>query len=214
MRFERLVDTLGLYPYFDLSTLRTLFPEEASTATVQVYRWKRSGRLLELRRGLYALAEPYRRASLHGPAVAEAMYRPSYLSLEWALGWYGLIPEKVVTYTSVSTRETRTFHNALGAFTYRTIKPELFFGHETRRIMDAEVRIAEPAKALVDYWYLETGDWTPARMESLRFDPGALNDSQRLNEIVEAVNRPRIRRALSAWGEYAAAAGEYEEIKE
>ncbi|MBQ9398373.1 MAG: hypothetical protein IJU08_07755 [Bacteroidales bacterium] len=41
------------------------------------------------------------------------LYGPSYVSLHWALRWYGLIPERVETVTSVTTRHTREFENSL-----------------------------------------------------------------------------------------------------
>lgn len=212
MRFDDLVEAFGTHPIFDVSTLRTLFPEERSTVSVQVHRWKRAGKIVELRRGLYVLAEPYRRAPVHGPAVAEAIYPPSYLSLQWALSWYGVVPEKAGTYTSVSTRETRRFVNPFGVFTYRTIQPALFFGEEVHTVVGAEVRMALPEKALVDLWYLESGEWTVDRMASFRFDPAALHDGGRLHDMIQAVNRPRMYRALGAWRQYAAQQSDFEEI--
>ncbi len=212
MRFEELVQAVGAFVCFDLNTVRTLFPEDADSAPVQLYRWRRAGKVVELRRGLYALAEPYRKVPLHGPAVAGHIYHPSYLSLEWALSFHGLVPEKAGVFTSVTTRERRTFSNSLGQFTYRTVRPELFFGHAMHRVMGAEVRMATPGKALVDYWYLSTGEWTVTRMESMRFDPAALGDEDSLQGCVDAVGRPRVSRALAAWREYAQSASAHEEI--
>lgn len=205
MNYDALVTSVGAYSCFDLETLKTLFPTERETLPVQLHRWKRAGRLIELRRGLYALSAPFRRAPLHGPMVAGVIYQPSYLSLEWALSWYGVVPEKGGAFTSVSTRERRTFRNELGVFTYRTVKAELFFGHSVERIMDADVRIAAPEKALVDLWYLSAGEWTPARMESMRFDVDAVTDHARLHAIIDQTDRPRLRRAFGAWVEYAGA---------
>ena len=202
MTFDALLRIVGALPWFDLVTLKTLVPRERDTLPVQLYRWKQAGRVIELRRGLYALADPFRRAPLHGPAVASALCRPSYLSLEWALSWYGVVPEKAGTFTSVTTRERRTIRNELGVFTYRTVTPALFFGHTVARIVDAEVRIATSEKALVDLWYLGAGEWTPERMESMRFDADAVPDRDRLRAVVDQANRPRLRRAFAAWLEY------------
>jgi len=44
-----------------------------------------SGKVLELRRGLYTLSDTYRKVPVHASAIAHALYPPSYLSLEWAL---------------------------------------------------------------------------------------------------------------------------------
>ncbi len=203
MKFDALVRSVGTQRYFDLATLKTLFPSEQDTLSVQLYRWKRAGRVVELRRGLYALADPYRSEPLHGPAAAGAICRPSYLSLQWALSWYGVVPEKGGVFTSVTTRERRSFRNTLGVYTYRTVKPEMFFGYVTERIMSADVRIATPEKALVDLWYLSRGEWRPERMESMRFDVDAGVDRDRLRATVDQIAKPRMRRALSAWMEYA-----------
>lgn len=212
MKFDSVVRAVGSLSAFDLNTLKTLFPDERDSLAVQLYRWKRADRVFELRRGVYSLAEPYRRAPLHGPAVAEAIYHPSYLSLEWALSWYGIVPEKAGIYTSVSTRERRTFRNELGVFTYHTVKPELFFGHTRTRIMDADLRLAEPEKALVDLWYLSSGEWTPERMESMRFDADALTDPERLYALVLRFAKPRLIRAYDAWIEYSHKAADHEVI--
>ncbi len=206
------MDAVGSLSAFDLNTLKTLFPGEADSLPVQLYRWSRAGRVIELRRGLYSLSEPYRSAPLHGPAVAEAIYHPSYLSLEWALSWYGVVPEKAGIFTSVSTRERCVFRNELGMFTYRTVKPALFFGHTVVRIMDAQVRLAEPEKALVDLWYLSSGEWTPERMESMRLDVEALNGEERLRSMVIRSGKPRLQRAFNAWIEYAGGAAHHEVI--
>lgn len=214
MKFEELVHAVGTFVCFDLNTLRTLFPDHADSAPVQLYRWRRAGKVVELRRGIYALAEPYRKVPLHGPAVAGHIYHPSYLSLEWALSFHGLVPEKAGTFTSVTTRERRTFTNPLGRFTYRTVQPELFFGHSVRHIMGTEVRMATPEKALLDYWYLSTGEWTVSRMQAMRFDPSALENEDRLQSVVNSADRPRLRRALAAWKEYVQLESAYEEVGE
>lgn len=118
-----------------------------------LYRWKRAGRVVELRRGVYALADPYRSAPL-------------------------------------------------------------FFGYRVQRIMDADVRIAEPEKALVDLWYLGAGEWNVERRASMRFDPEMLWSGERLREIVQLTESPRLHRALLAWERYAEEEGDVEEISE
>jgi predicted transcriptional regulator of viral defense system len=58
----------------------------------------------------------------HPAVLASQIYRPSYLSFHWALGYYGLIPERAVVYTSATTRVPRRFENALGRFRYIHVK--------------------------------------------------------------------------------------------
>lgn len=203
MRFEQVLHAVGDLPYFDMQLLRTLFPAEARSLPMIVHRWKRAGRLLELRRGVYVLGEQYRRVAIHGAALAEAIYYPSYLSLEWALSWYGIIPEKAVEFTSVTPRERARFENAFGVFSYRTVKQRRFCGHRRERVMGAEVRLAEPEKALIDLWYLSAGEWTPQRMEAMRFDTRAIADTARLSQFAAQAGSPRLERAVTSWQEYA-----------
>ena len=168
-----------------------------------LFRSRKAGKLLELRRGLYAFAERYRKTPLPGPAIAGILYPPSYLSERWALAFHGCIPEKVVIYTSVTPRSTKSFQNDWGRFVYRTLKQTLFSGYRTQTIMGVPVRVATAEKALVDLWYLEAGEWTEDRMESMRFEPENIS-TESLLRIVETLDVPRISRAVAAWLRYAA----------
>ena len=53
---------------------------------------------------------------------ANALHAPSYLSGPWALSFYGVIPESVPVYTSVTTRTPREYENPFGVFSYRNVK--------------------------------------------------------------------------------------------
>jgi predicted transcriptional regulator of viral defense system len=200
MKWEAFLTTVADLRFFDLNMIRTLFPEDRNVQ-VNLHRWKRSGKVLELRRGLYTLSETYRKVPVHAPAIAHAIYPPSYLSLEWALSWFGVIPEYTVTCTSVTTRETRSFVNSFGHFSYRTVKQQLFHGYEEVEIMGAPVYLAGPEKALCDFWYLNTGRWDPARMEAYRFNPEQI-DPEQLPVVVKAFQSPRMDKALRAWRKY------------
>jgi predicted transcriptional regulator of viral defense system len=67
-----------------------------SSGTAELARLKKTGKVIQLRKGLYNLADRYRKAPLHAPAIAQALCAQSYLSERWALSWYGLIPEKTL----------------------------------------------------------------------------------------------------------------------
>jgi hypothetical protein len=202
MKFDELLDSFNGEVYFDYASVALLFPEGDESIRTALYRFKKSARLLELRRGLYAFADRYRKLSLTAPVVAGALYPPSYLSERWALSFHGVIPEKTMVYTSVTPRTTKSFENAWGRFTFRTLKLELFSGFTIETIMGSPVRIATPEKALLDLWYLEEGDWTEARMESMRFEPGAVA-SESLLAAAEDSGIPRLKRAAAAWANYA-----------
>jgi predicted transcriptional regulator of viral defense system len=202
MKFEALLECFQKEAYFDYASVALLFREGDESLRTSLYRFRKNGRLVELRRGLYAFAELYRKVPLTGPAVAEALYRPSYLSERWALSFHGVIPEKTVVYTSVSPRTTKRFDNAWGRFVYRSLRQDLFSGYASESIMGSPVHIASPEKALMDLMYLEAGEWTMARMESMRFE-AALVDPESFVAAMKSTGLPRLVRAAEAWIRYA-----------
>jgi hypothetical protein len=201
MKFESLLERLGEYPSFDYPTVLLCFPEGEEAVRTSLYRFKKTSRILELRRGIYAFSDRYRKASLPAPAVAGLMYAPSYLSELWALSWFGVIPEKVVTFTSVTTRPKAGFENSFGRFTYRSVKPGHFWGWRKETIMGSEVRVASPEKALLDLWYLESGEWTTERFESLRLEARTI-DLDFLHSCAERLRSPRLIKTALSFGKY------------
>ena len=87
---------------------------------------EKDGQLIRLKRGLYVVSSEVSGKPVNACLCANHIYGPSYVSQQWALRWYGLIPERVYTMTSVTTKRTRVFENALGRFTYEQVKPEYF----------------------------------------------------------------------------------------
>lgn len=206
MRFENLIDLTAELPFFDLATVVQLSGEERASVRTQLHRWMKAGRLFPLRRGMYSLSDRYRKVPISPAALANHLYRPSYLSGLWALGFYGLIPEKVEVFTSVSTRVPRRFENALGLFEYRHVKRDAFFAYREVSIQGSPVLLADPGKALLDLWHLESGEWNEPRMAGMRFQNLATVEANTLNRHAEAYNSPRLQRAVEAW--YALAARE------
>ncbi len=188
--------------YFDLATLVQLSGEDRATLRTQLSRWIRAGRLMPLRRGMYALAARYRAAAINPAELANQIYRPSYLSGEWALGFHGLIPEMVVTYTSVTSRLPQRFVNAFGSFEYRHIKQSAFFGARATRIQSHKVMLASPEKALLDHWYLNAGPWTLTRMAAMRFQQAEQVDKARLEQTAKRFESPRLCRAVAVWNQF------------
>lgn len=87
---------------------------------------EKDGQLIRLKRGLYVVNSEVSGKPVNVCLCANHIYGPSYVSLQWALRWYGLIPEQVHTMTSVTTKRSRMFENALGRFTYEQVKPDYF----------------------------------------------------------------------------------------
>ncbi|MFH1799984.1 MAG: hypothetical protein ABH891_03945 [Candidatus Omnitrophota bacterium] len=104
---------------------------------------------LKMRNGLYAL-----RIDLPSEGViANRLYAPSYISFEYAMARYGLMPESVYAVTSATTRITRGFIVNNKSFEYARIKKQAYRGYRAEKIDGTTVLMAEPEKAFVDYYY-------------------------------------------------------------
>ncbi|MDR1728739.1 MAG: hypothetical protein LBT74_12590 [Acidobacteriota bacterium] len=205
MVFEELLSLAGNLPCFDLPLVAQAAMGESKPALrVQLSRWMAQGKLLHLRRGVYAFAPPYARASASPPELSGLLYSPSYLSGVWALGYYGLIPERVVELTAVTTRVPRLFQNAFGVFSYRHIKRAMFFGYRQTGFAGRKITVAEPEKALLDHWHLTPGEWTPERIEAMRYQNAEVVDTRRLAGYAGRFDSPRLLRATRRWLEWRA----------
>ena len=103
----------------------------------------------KMRNGLYAL----RTEMPHDETIANRLYAPSYISFEYALARYNIIPESTYAITSATTRITREFIVDGKSFTYSHIKKQAYRGYKTEKVGGVTVLIAGPEKALVDYLY-------------------------------------------------------------
>lgn len=137
-----------------------------------VSEWLKKEWLIELRRGMYLINDEEILKNVERLSLANQIYDPSYVSLESALSFHGMIPEGVAQVTSVSTRKTARFSNTLGTFVYSNIKENLLWGYKQHRLGKVTALIATPEKALMDLVYLRKGELKSAEelMESLRLD--------------------------------------------
>ena len=104
---------------------------------------------IKIRNGLYAL----RSAPPPELEIANRLYEPSYISLEYALAYYRFIPETVYTLTSVTTKVTRNFVAQGKSYEYSRIKGRAYSGYKLIKEGGARALMAVPEKALVDYCY-------------------------------------------------------------
>jgi predicted transcriptional regulator of viral defense system len=102
--------------------------------------------------------------------IANKIYDPSYISFEMALSYYDLIPETVYQITSASSRKTQAFKTDLASFSYRKIKPELMFGYALQKLGSYNFKIAEPEKAVLDFFYLNSRLKSEGDFEELRIN--------------------------------------------
>jgi len=199
MKYDDFSSLLGDQPYFDIAMVAQLSGESRQILRTQLHRWSKAGKLLPLRRGMYAFSDSPRRRTINPASLANYLYKPSYLSTYWALGYYGLIPERVAVFTSVTTRVPREFVNDFGVFRYSNTKQDLFFGYRSVAMDQHKVLLAEPEKALLDLWHLERGAWDRARMSGMRFQQMELTNEQRLVDYARRFRSPRIDRTVEQW---------------
>lgn len=201
MQFDEFLSLYQETPIIESSTFHVVSPNPQHLR-IYVTQWQKKGYLHPLKAGAYVLDERYRKADVSPLFVANYLVNPSYLSLEFALSYYGLIPEQARSYTSVTTKHGRRFSNVLGSFTYRTVKPSRFFGYEARRDGSHEYLIASPEKALLDYFYLNSGslEVNAQQLEALRLqnldglDPDRLMEharpfTKKVRSLAELVRR-------------------------
>ncbi|MFO7767589.1 MAG: hypothetical protein R6W82_01305 [bacterium] len=196
MRFEDVVATVVDLPCFTGSLLLA-GDRDPGDVRRQLSRWKDAGKVIQLRRNLYVLAEPWRKIRPHPFLLANAIQSPSYVSLQSALDHHGLIPEAVPVTTSVTTARPTTYDTPLGRFTYRHVREEVFFGYRTERVQqDQQAFVADAAKALLDLVYLTPGGDDPEYLASLRLkdlEPGHRED---LKAYARRWDKPKIHRAV------------------
>lgn len=171
------------------------------------------GLFTRLKKGMYALKTDFPT----GEEIANSLYRPSYISFETALAYYGILPEMPYAVTSATTKPTRDFIVNGMAYSYFTIKPEAYTGylltdpwligslktnksHYSEMVFTSDRKpflIAEPEKALVDYLYfVSLGKKLPN--DRLYIKPGSLSKAK-LKRYARLYNRKKLNNLLESY---------------
>lgn len=134
-----------------LSALASILDDYHSPRDKVSYMVKQ-GVLVRLKRGLYCVSPEITDQRLSNELIANHLYGPSYVSLETALAFYNLIPERVVATQSVITSRAKVFQTTLGRFTYKTVPEDYYsLGIRQEQVNARYVfLIATPEKALCD----------------------------------------------------------------
>jgi len=180
-------------PYFETKELRLILGSDfTSTTLVNLKNWVNKNYLIMLRRGLYAIAEELDDVDLM--AFATKIYQPSYVSMEMALSFYGIIPEAVFTVTSVTTRKTKEFRIVKGNFSYQKIKKVAFGGYETKKIGKISFNLALPEKAIVDFLYLNRNilNGQAEQFSEYRFNEDFKYDAKKMLDFAKAFQNKKV----------------------
>lgn len=165
----------------------------------------KKGDLISLKRGLYETD-----TKLPGYVLACEIIGPSYLSFEYALSYYGMIPERVRTYTSATfgRRKKLEFNNAFGVFSYRDIPQVVFPFFYTRELfVDRPYLIATREKALCDQLSVEPPirglkDFEEYLFEGMRLDEDIFEelDFKRIRRIAPLYRRTNLNQLVKLLG--------------
>ncbi len=147
--FEREIKrkNIKLFTPFDV---QRFLGRSKMAAQFLVYRLKKKGYVVSVKRGLYKLSDE----QIPDLYIANKIYSPSYVSLEFAMSYYGVIPETVYEITSVTTKATRRFETLGKIFSFRKIKKGAYTGYRVEKQGGLSFYIADAEKAFVDANYL------------------------------------------------------------
>lgn len=191
-----------------------IFDYHTLTETLLIYRKPRdkftklleSGAIVRIKKGLYTFGEDFRKEPISREYLANLIYGPSYVSLDYALSYHGLIPERVDLVTSVTMNRSKEFHTPFGEFSYRMLTNNRYStGAVLEQAGKVSFLIASPEKALIDKVWTDKrfhgtslSDYKTYLTEDLRIDLEALInlDISRAQSIVSRYDSAKINNLL------------------
>jgi predicted transcriptional regulator of viral defense system len=210
MKFEKLLGLARDQPLFETGLLLA-GDVDAADVRRQLSRWVKSGRLRQLRRGMYMLAPPYQNVVPHPFLIANALVPGSYVSGQSALAFYSFIPEYTPRTVGVTTLRPSRWD---GGFQFQHLAPHLFFGYQQVDLSEGQQAfVAMPEKALLDLAHLTPRSDSPDYLGELRLQNLDRLDLARLHEFAERSGKPKWQRVAAQIEKLAVRdKGEYEEL--
>lgn len=176
---------------FDYLTLMSVLSDYQAPRQ-KVNELLKSGVIVRVKKGLYVFGAEYAQAPICIELLANLIYGPSCISLEYALSYHGLIPERVMTLTCITPKKNKYFCTPMGDFSYRHLHPSKY-PHGVDQVWldrDHPVLMATPEKALCDYTTLnETLIDSPAAARQFLEDDLRIDVSRLDKNAVADLNR-------------------------
>ncbi len=160
---------------FSHEMLYALLKKSVSNVNDKISNLVKSGELVRLKKGFYTFSDAYLTKPIDLISVANILYTPSYVSFDYALSYYGMIPERVSEITSATSKNEKLFETPIGRFSYKKI-PLKAYSLGVDWLYDEEYVgrfIATPEKALCDKIRYDRGigTLTQSKMhEYLKYD--------------------------------------------
>ena len=201
MRYNEFREALKLYTVFSVNDIRKV---ESRFYVRRLVEWQDKGYIKKIIRGYYVFADLKLDENVLFE-IANRIYSPSYISFEMALSCYQMIPESVYSLTSATSRKTMIFKTNVGDFIYRTIRPRLLFGYKLVDYNERRFKIAEPEKALLDYFYINTTIKSEDDFAEMRIDREQYLtqvDERRLVAYLNEFKQKRLVKRVKSFMEY------------
>ena len=173
-----------------------------------ISRMVKKGDLIRLKNGFFVIAEKIKKKPVPFEQIANLLYGPSYLSFEWALSYYGMIPEGVYVMTSAVATRSKSYKTPLGMFDYTYLSHKRYaIGIDQKENASGRFLIATPEKALVDLVHhkskkLSSKELLTDLIEARRIDEDHLKGLNRrhLQEIAESYRSETVTNLVQALG--------------
>jgi len=179
MKFIDLKTQLSKNDIIDIRNVINLFD---SIDRRRLYEWQKKGYIIKLTNNYYIFSDAEIDDSFVR-MISNKIYSPSYISLESALSYYGLIPEAVFQITSMTSRKTYNIQTDIANFNYRSIHKSLFWGYNLNTETSHDFFIADPEKTILDYLYINPHLDDIRSLEELRFNQERFNNLLNISKL-------------------------------
>jgi predicted transcriptional regulator of viral defense system len=181
MLFLNFKNVFSPFLVFSITDIEKRYPDFNK---MNLVNWQKKGYIIKLRNSLYMFADQNPDDYLLY-FLGNKLYSPSYIGLESALSFHGLIPEGIFTIRSVTTLKTSTFkaHDVL--FYYSKIKASLFFGYTLIQKGTRSICMADIEKSLLDYLYFNPRVNSLSDITALRLNKEILREKCDFNKLAD-----------------------------
>lgn len=111
---------------FSHEMIYSLLEKSISNVNEKISNLVKNGELVRLKKGFYTFSKLYQTKPINLISVANTLYSPSYVSFDYALSYYGMIPERVSEVTSATSKNEKLFDTPIGRFSYKKVSPEAY----------------------------------------------------------------------------------------